>query len=128
MTFQKNIFCSWPLWRSPGSQSKEITALVLSKFLLPELKEQAGGSKIEFIRKMKITMKESTEKQEQESEAQIRKGVVGFDKLGHDQSTDLRKQLHARGRKHIGKKAGQEYQKKQKETRTDVIWCISRRV
>ena len=70
---------------SAGSQSK-ITPLVLSKFLLPELKQQAGGSKLGFIRKMKIAMKESTERQEQELEAQIKTGVVG-----HDQSVSLRK-------------------------------------
>lgn len=49
-----------------GSQSKDITPLVLSKFLLPELKQQAGGSKLGLTRKMKIAMKESTERQEQE--------------------------------------------------------------
>lgn len=49
-----------------GSQSKDITPLVFSKFLLPELKQQARGSKLGFIRKMKIAMKESTERQEQE--------------------------------------------------------------
>lgn len=54
--------------RSAGSQSKEITPLVLSKFLSPELKQQTGGSKLGLIRKFKTAMKESTERQEQELE------------------------------------------------------------
>lgn len=101
---------------------------MLSKFLLPELKQQTGGSKLGFIRKMKIAMKESTERQERKLEAQIKNRVVGFDRLGHDQSMSLRKQSPARGRKQRGRKAGQEYPPKQKETRTGVIWGISRRV
>jgi len=76
---------------SACSQSKEITLLLVSKFLSPEPKQQAGESKLGFIRRMKITMKESTERQEQELEAQIRNGVVRFNRLGHDQSASLRK-------------------------------------
>lgn len=54
---------------SVGSQNNEITPFVLSRFLLPEIKQQAGGRELGFIKKSRMAIKESTEKQEQELEA-----------------------------------------------------------
>lgn len=94
---------------------------MLIKFLLPELKQQTKGSGLEFTKKMKMALVQSTKRHEQELEAQIKNGVVGFDRCGHGQSRSLGKQSCAGDRKYSGRKAGEDYRTKHEETRINIL-------
>lgn len=54
-------------------------------------------------------------------DTQIKNGVVGFDRCGHGQNRSFRKQSCAGGRKHGGRKAGEDFWTKHEETRINIL-------